>query len=86
MFSERGGYAYYGLWSSLCGSQMFLLGDTTPVPAEPEIYPLMLVCPYSLLGDTNHDCRINFLDIAIAALSWLTDCTATPSDPACIPK
>ncbi len=86
MFNERGGWAYYGLWSNLCGSQIFLLGDTTAVPAEPEIHALNLVCPYRLLGDTNHDCRINFLDIAIAAMNWLTDCTMNPGDPACIPK
>jgi len=86
MFNERTGYAYYGMWSSLNGSQIFLLGDTTAVPAEPEIQALNLVCPYRLLGDTNHDCRINFLDIAIVAMNWLIDCTMDPSDPACIYK
>ena len=87
MFNERGDRAYFGLWSSLNGSRLFLLGDTTPVPGAPEIHALELVgCPYMLLGDVNHDCKVNFLDIAIAAMNWLTDCTMTPGDPACIHK
>ena len=86
MFNERAGQSYFGLWSSLNGSRIFLLGDTTPVPDAPEIYALELVCPYMLFGDANHDCKVNWLDIAIAAMNWLTDCTLTPGDPACIHK
>jgi hypothetical protein len=86
MFNERAGGAFFGLWSSKDGSRIFLLGDTTPVPDAPEIHALELMCPYMLLGDANHDCKVNWLDIAIAAMNWLTDCTLTPGDPACIPK
>ena len=86
IFNERGDFAYFGLWASLNGSRIFLLGDTTPVPGAPEIHALNLVCPYMLLGDVNHDCKVNWLDIAIAAMNWLTDCTMNPGDPACIPK
>lgn len=86
MFNERGDFAYFGLWASLNGSRIFLLGDTTPVPGAPEIHALNLVCPYMLLGDVNHDCRNDFLDLAFIGMNWLIDCAMDPSDPACIHK
>ena len=86
MFNEKGGNAFFGLWCSINGSRIFLLGDSRPVPAVPEIHALELVCPYALIGDLNNDCTLNFLDIAMAAMNWLVDCTMNPGDPACIPK
>jgi len=86
MFNERAGHSYFGLWSSKDGSNIFLLGDTTPVPAVPQINAFELACPYYLLGDSNKDCRIDFLDVAVMAMNWLIDCTVNPGDPACIHK
>lgn len=43
-------------------------------------------CPYSLLGDLNKDCQIDFVDVALMAKNWLVDCNATPGNPACLPQ
>jgi hypothetical protein len=86
IFNERGGDACFGLWSSKDGSRIFLLGDTTPVPPEPEVHALELVCPYYLVGDANHDCKVDFLDVALIGMNWLIDCTMNPGDPACVHK
>jgi hypothetical protein len=43
-------------------------------------------CPFDLPGDVNRDCVVDFLDFAIMASNWLTDCQTLPLDPACIPK
>ena len=43
-------------------------------------------CPYSLTGDLNDDCRVDFLDFALMADNWLTDCVDDPDDPGCQPK
>lgn len=42
-------------------------------------------CHYAIAGDLNNDCKVDFLDVAIMALSWLIECDVTPGDPACIP-
>jgi len=60
------------------------------------------VCNYVLSGDYNDDCEVNFYDFAIMAMSWLIEsdfsdlseittswlinCNADPTNPACIPK
>ena len=46
----------------------------------------LCVCPFSLAGDLNNDCRIDLADFAILADSWLVDCYANPRNPACVPK
>ena len=43
-------------------------------------------CEYNLAGDLNDDCRVDFLDFALMADNWLTDCYQDPDDPACTPK
>jgi hypothetical protein len=43
-------------------------------------------CLFDLPGDVNSDCTVDFLDFAIMASNWLTDCQTLPLDPACIPK
>lgn len=43
-------------------------------------------CPYDLLGDFNHDCRVDLLDIALFAQNWLVDCRKMPLHKACIPR
>jgi hypothetical protein len=43
-------------------------------------------CPFALAGDLNSDCRVNFLDFAIIAQNWLTDCNKLPLDAACMLK
>jgi hypothetical protein len=53
--------------------------------------PILIVqykapCQFALAGDLNSDCKVNFLDFAIMALNWLTDCNSLPLDPGCIPK
>ena len=40
-------------------------------------------CHYELLGDLNHDCKVNFIDFSIMAFNWLIDCNVTPQDPEC---
>ena len=43
-------------------------------------------CAYDLFGDLNKDCRVDWLDIALIAQSWLVDCSETPQNPACVPR
>jgi probable HAF family extracellular repeat protein len=43
-------------------------------------------CPYTLAGDLNDDCKVDFADFAVMATNWLVDCHAEPTDPACVPK
>jgi len=46
----------------------------------------MQTCQYAVAGDLNNDCTVDFLDFAIMADNWLTDCYVDPDDPACVPK
>lgn len=60
-----------------------------PYDNAPGISGLILTlqtCQYTLAGDLNDDCRVNFLDFALLADNWLTDCYMDPDDPACVPK
>ena len=43
-------------------------------------------CQYNLAGDLNGDCKVDMLDFAIMANSWLVDCDADPNNPACVHK
>jgi hypothetical protein len=56
---------------------------------------ILHVCEYSLAGDEDDDCRVDFYDFSkIAdfddfvemAWHWLIDCDIEPENPACIPK
>jgi hypothetical protein len=47
---------------------------------------IVQICEYVLSGDLNNDCRVDFLDFAIMASNWLTDCTTDPSNPQCLLK
>jgi hypothetical protein len=42
-------------------------------------------CHYELAGDWNLDCKVDFVDFALMAASWLIDCGAEPNNPACVP-
>ena len=42
-------------------------------------------CHYELAGDWNLDCKVDYIDFALIAASWLVDCRAEPNNPACIP-
>jgi len=46
----------------------------------------LVPCNYILMGDLDRNCRIDFVDFAIMAAGWLTDCITDPADPACIQK
>lgn len=53
-----------------------LIIDQPPVP----------ICIYNLIGDINHDCKVDFVDFAMMAANWLVDCNVIPNDPAvCLP-
>ena len=47
---------------------------------------LKQVCQYTLVGDINDDCKVDFYDFALMAANWLIDCNINPSDPACTTK
>ena len=47
---------------------------------------LQRVCQYSLAGDLNDDCEVDFEDFALMCVNWLVDCYVEPVDGACIPK
>lgn len=42
------------------------------------------VCVYSLPGDLNNDCKVDLADVGLMAANWLTDCSESPLDPACV--
>jgi hypothetical protein len=42
------------------------------------------ICAYLLAGDLNHDCKVDLADVSLLAANWLTDCTQSPLDPACV--
>jgi hypothetical protein len=42
------------------------------------------VCDYTLLGDLDNNCRVDFYDIALISGNWLIDCMLSPEDPACV--
>lgn len=50
IWQEGIGEAFVGLWCSVDGSDLFLLGDTTPVPGGPELRGLELVPEPSALA------------------------------------
>ncbi|MBW8041330.1 MAG: hypothetical protein FVQ85_15195 [Planctomycetes bacterium] len=41
-------------------------------------------CPFILIGDLDHNCRVDFLDVNLMARNWLIDCLDSPGDPACV--
>ena len=41
-------------------------------------------CDYKLVGDINHDCKVDLADFAMMSENWLIDCNLDPGDPACI--
>ncbi len=43
-------------------------------------------CLFTLAGDVNNDCAVDFLDFAVMATNWLTDCESLPLDQACISR
>lgn len=43
------------------------------------------ICQYPLVGDLNDDCKVDLLDLAMMAESWLIDCNLNPGDPGCAP-
>ena len=60
------------------------------INSQGKLHAFLLVpkqpCLYTLLGDLNDDCKVDFDDFAIMAANWLVDCEVDPTDPACIPK
>ena len=42
-------------------------------------------CHYVVAGDWNLDCKVDYVDFALMAASWLVDCDAEPNNPACVP-
>jgi hypothetical protein len=44
------------------------------------------VCSYKLIGDLDHNCQVDFRDVALMAGNWLVDCMVNPNDPACMPE
>jgi subtilase family serine protease len=43
-------------------------------------------CGFTLAGDLNGDCIVNFDDFAILAENWLIDCYTDPNNPQCVPN
>ena len=43
-------------------------------------------CTYTLAGDLNDDCAVDFKDFAVVANNWLIDCIEDPGNPSCVPK
>lgn len=41
------------------------------------------ICPYSLAGDVNRDCRVDLADVVVLSANWLVDCYSTPEQDAC---
>jgi len=60
------------------------------VNLEGQVHGFLLVprspCQYALAGDLNDDCKVDFADLAVMLMNWLVDCTAEPTNPACVPK
>ena len=44
------------------------------------------VCPFTILGDLDYNCRVDLRDVALMAGNWLIDCHLTPLNPACVPE
>ena len=44
------------------------------------------VCDYILIGDLDHNCRVDFHDVALMAGNWLVDCMENPQNPGCVPE
>jgi len=44
------------------------------------------VCDYILIGDLDHNCRVDFYDVALMAGNWLVDCMENPQNPGCMPE
>ena len=63
-----------------------IVGDGTNPDGNIEGWVARLECEYLLAGDINNDCKVDFLDFAMLAETWLTNCSQNPLDPACIPK
>ena len=75
------GYNYYGECNVPAGNNFIAIS------AGRGYHSLALcVCPFSLAGDLNNDCRIDLTDFAILAGNWLVDCYADPNNPACVHK
>jgi PKD repeat protein len=43
------------------------------------------VCRFELAGDIDRNCKVDLVDFALMADSWLINCNNTPDDPLCIP-
>jgi alpha-tubulin suppressor-like RCC1 family protein len=49
-------------------------------------FAIVQICEYSLFGDVNNDCKVDFYDFAQMASNWMIDCFDDPENPACVPK
>ena len=58
---------------------MVAVGDYPDTSDQP-----FSICGYKLYGDVNGDCRYDFVDFAMSASNWLTDCFLEPLNPGCI--
>lgn len=97
MFSSSGftvhlptDYSVNGIWSgeiplsySVSPSNVltFSIGGTPGDRIKVSIRP---PCTYTLAGDLNHDCVVDFVDFAVLSDNWLIDCIEDPNNPSCI--
>jgi hypothetical protein len=44
------------------------------------------LCQYTVVGDLDGNCRVDFSDVARMADNWLVNCLVSPPDPACEPE
>jgi hypothetical protein len=44
------------------------------------------VCPFTIVGDLDGNCRVDFFDVALMAGNWLVDCMENPQNPGCVPE
>lgn len=75
--------------TTVANKAMFAGGNiqTNGTTWEPsDMVDIFILCEYELAGDVNHDCKVDFFDLAMMAANWLVDCGITPDEPACIPE
>ncbi|MCF7958445.1 MAG: hypothetical protein K9M57_08360, partial [Phycisphaerae bacterium] len=66
--------------------EMWPLDAVEVLPSSHIEIDYLIPCRYTLPGDVDKDCKVDLVDFALLAASWLADCVINPGDPACIPR
>ena len=75
-------YSFYDYDPQISGANVVWWGEDG---SDWEIF-MAVPCLYSISGDLNDDCKVDFYDVATFASNWLIDCIEEPENPACVPK